>query len=126
MAIDVPPAAGRCAVPTLLLQPLVENAVKHGLAPKREGGTSRIRAVVAGGRLCIAIADSGLGFDPDSTGQSGGVGLASVSRRLCGALRRPGTPGRRQPARRRHDDSHRHAGRAWSPRTLSVSEKRAG
>jgi two-component system LytT family sensor kinase len=79
--IDVPDSVGRCAIPTLLLQPLVENAVKHGLAPKLEGGSIVLRGRVESGRLRISVEDTGLGFDPRRP-RLVGVGLASVEQRL--------------------------------------------
>ena len=55
-------AEARAAVlPPLLLQPLIENAIHHGLEPKIEGGCVRIRAAVAAGRLEISVDDDGLG-----------------------------------------------------------------
>jgi two-component system LytT family sensor kinase len=80
--IDVPAILTAYTLPTLLLQPLVENAVKHGLAPTRTGGTLRIRASDHFGRLKIVVEDTGLGFDPDARGRTG-VGLSSVAQRLA-------------------------------------------
>ena len=58
---DIAPEALRATVPTLLLQPLVENAVIHGIAPERAPGTIHLRARWERGRLCIEIADTGKG-----------------------------------------------------------------
>jgi two-component system, LytTR family, sensor kinase len=80
--IDVPAAAGRFAVPTLLLQPIVENAVKHGLVATRLGGSLIVSARVDDGRLRLSVEDSGIGFDPASLGAQSGVGLKSVAQRL--------------------------------------------
>src|SRR5262249_2275589 len=67
-------------VPALLLQPLIENAVGHGIANLPEGGTVRIAAHVSNGRLAITIRNT---FDPDSTPtRRGGLGLLNVRRRL--------------------------------------------
>jgi LytS/YehU family sensor histidine kinase len=69
-----------CAVPPLLLQPLVENAVRHGLAHLLEGGTIRITARRKGGRLSIAIENP---RDPERPTRRGeGVGIANVRDRL--------------------------------------------
>jgi len=64
----------------MLLQPLVENAIKHGLEPKVEGGTVTIRASGAAGRLQLEICDTGLGLPPDEP--AGGYGLLHVRERL--------------------------------------------
>lgn len=71
-------------LPPLLVQPLVENAIRHGLEPRHEGGSLTIRCRRAGDGIEIAVEDSGRGF-ADSPG--GGVGLANVRERLracCG------------------------------------------
>lgn len=82
VTIDVPSDAGRLSLPTLLLQPIVENAVKHGLASTREGGSLLVSAELTGRRLCLRVEDSGIGFDPASARAQSGVGLASVAQRL--------------------------------------------
>jgi two-component system LytT family sensor kinase len=81
--IDVADDALEVALPTLLVQPLVENAVKHGLSPMGAGGTLRIHARIADGRLVLTVADTGAGFDPAVLAQARGVGLASVAQRLA-------------------------------------------
>ncbi len=69
-----------CMVPSLLLQPLVENAVKHGIAGLLEGGSIRIEAGRVGPDVCITIENA---FDPDAAPRrSLGVGLPHVRRRL--------------------------------------------
>jgi Histidine kinase len=72
--------AERCMVPPLLLQPLVENAVKHGIAERIEGGTIRIDAIVREGSLRLSVENE---VDDDSDPRPGeGVGLENVRRRL--------------------------------------------
>jgi two-component system LytT family sensor kinase len=71
-ALDVP-------VPGMIMQPLVENAVKHGLNPRVEGGTVRLVAVREGDMLRLEIEDDGEGFDEP---RSGGIGLKNVRERL--------------------------------------------
>src|SRR5258706_2343880 len=69
-----------CLLPPLLLQPLVENAVKHGIAALPEGGQVRLAAQRQNGRLAILVENS---WDPDSPPRrSGGLGLKNVQRRL--------------------------------------------
>ncbi len=67
-------------VPPLILQPLVENAVRHGIADRPEGGRIDVRANVAGGRLVLRVRDDGCG---DGKGTADGIGLGSVRRRLA-------------------------------------------
>lgn len=73
-------------VPPLSVQPLVENAVQHGIGESPDGGTVRVAAHVeaAGGtsRLCVRVRDDGPGSDPGSMEASDGIGLELVRRRL--------------------------------------------
>jgi len=61
---SLPAELREIAVPPLLLQPLVENAVKHGLEPKVEGGRIEVRAERAGDQLCLTVRDTGVGLVP--------------------------------------------------------------
>jgi len=80
VSIDVP-ARLRCVqLPPLLLQPLVENAVGHGLSPKPGGGEVRITAVTHGDRLVLTVRDDGVGCDPSRVTPH--VGLANVRARV--------------------------------------------
>jgi hypothetical protein len=78
--IDVPPELMEMPFPPLMLPSLVENAVKHGLEPQREGGMVRIGASAAGGKLRLVVTDTGRGF-ADAPGA--GVGLANIRERLA-------------------------------------------
>jgi two-component system LytT family sensor kinase len=70
-------------VPSMLLQPLVENSIKHGLAPKVDGGSIYLRSRIVDGRLVIEVEDDGVGISAVSTdGDSTGIGLANVQERL--------------------------------------------
>lgn len=77
--MDLPPTLSDAQVPPMLLQPIVENALKHGLEPKIEGGEVSLSAVRQGDKLAITVADTGLGFR-DS--MSNGIGLKNVRERL--------------------------------------------
>jgi two-component sensor histidine kinase len=72
-------AVGSEAVPSLLLQPLLENAIRHGLAPVREGGCVSVQANRDGERLRLTVEDDGVGM---SAGSRNGVGLRNVQERL--------------------------------------------
>jgi hypothetical protein len=79
--VSVEEAAKQCEIPSLLLQPLVENAVTHGIAPVSEPQALRVRARCSGGRLNIAL-ENGLDYVPPP--RAGGLGLANVRARLFG------------------------------------------
>jgi hypothetical protein len=73
-------------VPPLLLQPLVENGIKHGLEPKIDGGRIDVRAWAEGERLLISVRDTGIGLAPtDTTAATSGTafGLSQVRERLA-------------------------------------------
>jgi LytS/YehU family sensor histidine kinase len=78
--IEVPGEALDVLVPVLSIQPLVENAVKHAIAPRAEGGLIRVEAKEENGSVRIAVKDTGAGFSQSPDGQ--GVGLDNVARRL--------------------------------------------
>jgi len=87
--MDVSPDVSEVPVPYLLLQPLVENAVRHGVAPHAEGGVVRVNAAPVPGtngeQVELTVADSGPGFpttDVDALTDDGGVGLSNTCRRL--------------------------------------------
>jgi signal transduction histidine kinase len=81
-AITVPQGLSSAQFPPMMLQSLVENAIKHGLEPKAEGGTLTITADISHGTLRVTVADTGLGFGAAATGGTG-VGLANVRERLA-------------------------------------------
>ena len=71
-------------VPSMLLQPLVENAIKHGLASKVDGGRIRIQARVAAERLQLSVEDDGVGIPEDQLGDlyTRGIGVSNINERL--------------------------------------------
>jgi sensor histidine kinase YesM len=77
--IAFPDALLELRVPSLMLLTLIENALKHGLAPLPEGGALRVSAETQGGLLRLCVADSGLGL---SRGSGHGTGLANIRARL--------------------------------------------
>ena len=81
--IDVPPELVALPVPPMLLQPVVENAIKHGLEPKVDGGDVTVTARRDGDRLVLTVADTGLGFRALRHSDSTGLGLANLRARLA-------------------------------------------
>ncbi|MBI3924162.1 MAG: histidine kinase [Armatimonadetes bacterium] len=93
--LEVPPEARDLPVPSLLVQPLVENSIRHGVSARPEGGTVRLRVRAAEGGFEFLVEDDGVGFPaatdlttgslPPAT-DSGGVGLTNVRERLLSLL----------------------------------------
>lgn len=79
--IDASEEALAGLVPVFLLQPIIENAVNHGIAPMRDGGTIEASVVKIGDRLCMTVRDSGDGSPSGTTGH--GIGLGSTRERLA-------------------------------------------
>ena len=79
-ALDIPSELSSAHLPPLTLQPLVENAIRHGLEPKVDGGTVRVRAHAREDRLVVEVEDDGQGFEPKA---GAGVGLDNVRERLA-------------------------------------------
>jgi LytS/YehU family sensor histidine kinase len=81
--IDVAPEALEVAIPVFSIQPLVENAVKHGIAPNLAGGLVRVEVSARSGAIHIIVRDTGPGSaEVSSTATGTGVGLDNVARRL--------------------------------------------
>jgi hypothetical protein len=79
--IAVPDGLLSAEFPPMMIQTLVENAIKHGLEPKPEGGALRLVAEIVHGKLQVTVADTGLGFGMAATAGTG-VGLANIRERL--------------------------------------------
>lgn len=79
VSIDVPAEMHSASLPPMMLQILIENAIKHGLEPKVEGGRIDIRASVDGAAMQVEVQDDGVGFNLHA---DDGVGLANVRERL--------------------------------------------
>ncbi len=81
--IDVPAGLRSAAFPPMMLQSVVENAIKHGLEPSSEPATLQVRAEIHDGMLCVSVADTGVGFDQNNRTTSGtGLGLTNIRERL--------------------------------------------
>jgi two-component system LytT family sensor kinase len=85
---ELEPASLEVVVPSMLLQPLVENSIKHGLAPKIDGGTIYLRSRLRDGTVTVEVEDDGVGMAAASflerpTGVGGtGIGMANIAERL--------------------------------------------
>ena len=85
---DIPEGLNSAEMPNMMVLSLVENAFKHGLEPKAEGGTLVLRAEVSHGKLVVTVKDSGVGYfptDPKEQSQpaQGGFGLKNIRDRLA-------------------------------------------
>ena len=83
--LDLPADLQALNVPPLLLQPLVENCIKHGLEPQVEGGSIQVSARREGPLLCLVVADTGVGCDPGTIQHGQGFGQHQVRERLATA-----------------------------------------
>lgn len=84
---DIDPRTLNLAVPSMLLQPLIENSIKHGLEPRISGGTITLRSRLESDRLLIEVEDDGVGIAPGRSQPSGvlrgtGIGMKNVRERL--------------------------------------------
>ncbi len=80
---DIDDRAGNALVPSLILQPLIENAIKYAISPSEDGGTLRISARVQQATLVLRLSDTGPGLGNGDNGQkSSGVGLKNTRERL--------------------------------------------
>jgi two-component system LytT family sensor kinase len=87
--VRVAPEVLAVAIPYLVLQPLVENAIRHGIEPRPGNGLVQVRGEAAAAECLISVEDDGLGMDPEQAaavlagrGNPDAVGLANVDRRL--------------------------------------------
>ena len=82
--LDLPEALRQVKVPPMLLQPLVENAIQHGLEPKIEGGHVHVQASTDSGVLMLTVSDDGLGLDHPGQTKGTHLGVANIRERLRG------------------------------------------
>jgi len=80
--VDAPAALNEALVPQLLLQPIVENAIRHGVAPREGPGTVRISGSSSNGRLQLVVEDDGIGIGATHEGSGHGIGLGATRERL--------------------------------------------
>jgi sensor histidine kinase YesM len=115
--IEAEPGIDRAAVPRFILQPLVENALRHGIARRSDSGVLEVNAQRQGDELVLRVRDDGPGFRPDAE-LAAGVGLRNTRSRLealygeRGSLEIAGAPGRgatatvRLPYHEMREDAH--------------------
>ena len=82
-ALDVADDLGGAPLAPMLLQPIVENAIKHGLEPKVEGGMVRVSARRDGVHMVLSVTDNGLGFSEYADSSGDGVGLSNLRERIA-------------------------------------------
>ena len=80
--LDLPPELAGLPLPALLLQPIVENSIKHGLEPSRQGGEIRVSAARVKQQLQLQVVDTGVGLAPGLPDPGRGFGLTQVRERL--------------------------------------------
>jgi two-component system LytT family sensor kinase len=80
----IDPATLDMLIPSMLLQPLIENSIKHGISSKIDGGTVTIRTALSNGRLSIEVEDDGVGIpEVELAGiLNKGIGVSNVKERL--------------------------------------------
>ncbi|MBL8549507.1 MAG: histidine kinase [Hyphomonadaceae bacterium] len=82
VSFDIAPDAARARLPSLILQPLLENAIKYAITPSAKGGRIEVRAWRDGDLLRVRVADDGPGLGPQKPGARRGLGLANARERL--------------------------------------------
>jgi len=82
VSVDIPADLLPAQVPNLILQPLVENAIKHGIAKRAEGGAIRVAASRSHDRLSLSVYNDGPGLQTDRAAAQAGIGLSNLRTRL--------------------------------------------
>lgn len=82
LQFEIAPEALQARVPALLLQPIIENAMKYAISESEDGGVLGLSARVQGDSLLLEVTDTGPGFEPDKSEDGRGIGLRNVIERL--------------------------------------------
>lgn len=82
LQFDIDPAALQARVPALLLQPIIENAMKYAISESEDGGVLGLSATVREDSLLLEVTDTGPGFEPEKSEEGRGIGLRNVIERL--------------------------------------------
>lgn len=83
IVFDIDPETLDAEVPNMILQPLVENSIRHGIGKKAAGGTIRISSRKTGSKLVLVVADDGKGLSPGLGSVARGIGLSNTRARLA-------------------------------------------
>jgi two-component system LytT family sensor kinase len=77
---EIDPETYEMQIPSMILQPMVENSIRHGIGPKVEGGTIILRAARQDGRLVLEVSDNGIGISPERQREvfESGIGIRNV------------------------------------------------
>jgi sensor histidine kinase YesM len=78
----IQPESLKCYLPPFTLQPLIENSIRHAIAPRPRGGSLQIKAERYNGVLCLEVFDDGPGANPEQVETSNGIGVKTVRQRL--------------------------------------------
>ena len=81
-SFDIPQDLLQAQVPFLIIQPLVENSLRHGIGPKKEGGTITVAAHKKDDSLVLMVSDNGVGLDGNDSSPTDRVGLSNIRERL--------------------------------------------
>ena len=82
LELDIPAELREARIPSLMLQPLVENAIKHGIAKRAQGGVVRVKASRSDDMLCLTVCNDGPLLDRDGSAIKDGIGLSNLRTRL--------------------------------------------
>jgi two-component system LytT family sensor kinase len=82
LSVDVPEELFAASVPSLILQPVVENSIKHGIAKESRGGWIRVSAFRSNGQLTLRVYNDGPGLPPEWDNSKSGIGIANLRSRL--------------------------------------------
>ena len=103
---EIDPRTLEVLVPSILLQPLIENSIKHGLEPRINGGTVTLRSKLEGNRVRIEVADDGVGMgnrpQRRCAATGAGIGMKNVQERLEVLYWQPGALQRGEQSGTRH------------------------
>ncbi|MGF1910957.1 histidine kinase [Vibrio kasasachensis] len=95
--VDVEPHLLQTTVPPMLIQPLIENAIQHGIEPKGVGGTIHISVFQANNQLNIKVTDDGVGLSDNAQTKGHGIGLTNIKQRVKGLYEQGGSVAITQP-----------------------------
>ncbi|WP_162046123.1 sensor histidine kinase [Vibrio taketomensis] len=95
--IQVAPNAMHAVIPPMLIQPLVENAIRHGIEPKSTGGNIDVEIAYQADQLVIKVQDNGIGLDENAQTKGHGMGLSNIRQRIKGLYHNAATMSVTQP-----------------------------